>query len=363
MHLNFYFPAMKKRQAMLSLTVFFCATGFYTLIFAEDGSPFPEVNASILLPEKSHRIFRLSLERQQKSYAELVHSLILFHELKGGTELRPENQERIGLKVSTRHAPGLSTPPRLVDAVLAFLRLRGFDAEDVFLLDLDAGNLRGAGFLPPISSGKKTYRGHRVIALDSRRHFDEDWFHDSPLPPTPDFRARITLRFPQDRASRLREERRSYLPIPLFLGAHWIGLPVASDDRSIGIDAAAANGSLWAVDNNARFVGKGSVAPAATTEILAVPEYWEKHVFSILDLSRFQFASGDRFNASFVSSKPSLLLGENPFAIDAFAMASIGRVRSSVGFKPRSRKDSNLFRFAKELGLADVDKAELIDFR
>ena len=58
-----------------------------------------------------------------------------------------------------------------------------------------------------------------------------------------------------------------------------------------------------------------------------------------------------------------MLLGENPFAIDAFAMASIGRVRSSVGFKPRSRKDSNLFRFAKELGLADVEKAELIDFR
>ncbi len=352
-----------KRQAMLSLGAFFCTTVFCPSTLAQKVSPSFDDNESILLSEKSHRVFRLSLERQQKNYAELVHSLILFHEIKGGVELRPENQERIGLKVSTRHAPGLSTPPRLVNAVLSFLRLRGFDSEDVFLLDLDAGNLRNGGFLPPISSGKKTYRGHRVLDLDSRRYFDSDWFHDSPLPPTPDFRARIALRFPQDRASRLREERRSYLPIPLFLGAHWIGLPVASDDRSIGIDGASANGSLWAVDNNSRFVGKGSVAPAATTEILAVPEYWERHVFSILDLSRFQFASGDRFNASFVGSEPALLLGENPFALDAFAMATLGKVRSRMGFKPRSPKNSTLFRFAKELNLADVEKAELTDFR
>ena len=103
----------------------------------------------------------------------------------------------------------------------------------------------------------------------------------------------LSLRYPRDREVRLREERRSYLPAPLFLeDAFWINLPVAIDSRSMGIDAAVGNASLHAVDNNSRFLGRSTTAPSAATEILAIPEYWEKHLFSILDLSRFQYAGG-----------------------------------------------------------------------
>ena len=363
LHQKFYSPRDVKRQAMLVFAAVFSKFPMALLLAENPAAPLSgEGNATVPPVEKSLATFRFSLGKQDKEYSRSVQSLILLNELKGGVELHPERQSKIGLKVSTHFAPGLATPSRLVDAVLEFLKLRGFKLDDVFLLDLEANNLRRAGFLPPRSIGTNRYRGHRVLALDSRRHFDAKWFHDSPIPPTADFRARISLRNPRGRTSRLREERRSYLPAPLFIDdAYWINLPVALDSRSLVIDAAVANASLRAVDNNARFLGRQTTAPAAATEILAVPEYCEKHLFSILDLYRFQYAGGDRFDASFIASEPTLLLSENPFSLDAFALVPLNEVRRAKGFKPRPRKDSPIFRFAEELGLAELEKAKLID--
>ena len=327
------------------------------------GEPFlNEGNETVFPVEKPLTTFRLSLVKREKQYAHAVRSLVRLNEMKGGVELHPARQSKIGLKVSTHFAPGLTTPFPMVDAVLALLKARGFSSDDVFLLDLEAENLRRAGFLSRRSVGTNRYRGHHVLALDTRRYFDTKWFHDSPIPPTVDYRARISLRYPRDRVARLREERRSYLPVPLFLkDAYWINLPVAIDSLSLGIDAAVASASLRAVDNNARFLGRESTAPGAATEILAVPEYWEKHLFSILDLSRFQYAGGDKFNASFVASEPTLLLSENPFSLDAFALVALNKARAVKGFKPRPRKGSPLFRFAEELGLCKLVDAKLVD--
>ena len=45
-------------------------------------------------------------------------------------------------------------------------------------------------------------------------------------------------------------------------------------------------------------------------EILAIPEIWEKRIYSILDLSQYQFANGGQFDAEFLASNPTLL-GKN----------------------------------------------------
>lgn len=345
---------------MLASGIVFCLVSVVFLLGRTVEPSAIEDNALTANANKPLATFRVSLKEQDKEYAQLVHSIIQLNEAKGGIQLRPNRQTKVGLKLSTHFAPGLSTPIRLVDALLDFLKHRGFSPDDVFLLDLEANALRRGGFLPPKSTQRITYRGYRVLALDSRRHFNANWFHDSPIPPTADYRARIRLRNPRDFDARLREERRSYLPAPLFLEAHWIDLPVAVDSLSLGIDAAVANASLRAVDNNSRFLGRQSTAPAAATEILAVPEYWEKHLFSIIDLSRFQYAGGDRFNASFIGSDPTLLLSENPFSLDAFALVALNKARAANGLKPRSRKDAPLFRFAKELNLAEIEKAKLV---
>lgn len=314
-----------------------------------------------LFREKGLVTFRCSLGKPE-SYARSVRSLILFNELKGGVQLQPDRQSKVGIKLSTHFAPGLATSRPLVDALLDLLKARGFAPESVFLLDLESRGLRRSGFLPPRSKGGNRYRGHPVVALDSRTYFDERWFHDSPMPPSTDYRARLSLRYPRDREVRLREERRSYLPAPLFLeDAFWINLPVAIDSRSLGIDAAVGNASLHAVDNNSRFLGRSTTAPSAATEILAIPEYWEKHLFSILDLSRFQYAGGSKFDAQFLGGEQTLMLSENPLSVDYFAMEALSKARTAEGFDLRDRDKAPLFRFGADLGLARKGEARLVN--
>ncbi|MBU61965.1 MAG: hypothetical protein CMI26_05640 [Opitutae bacterium] len=322
---------------------------------------FPKDRTKSLFREKALVTYRCSLNKPD-DFARSVRSLILFNELKGGVQLQPDRQSKVGIKLSTHFAPGLATPLPLVDALLDFLKARGFASESVFLLDLESRGLRRSGILPPRSKGGNRYRGHAVVALDSRIYFDERWFHESPMPPSADYRARLSLRYPREREVRLREERRSYLPTPLFLeDAFWINLPVAIDSRSLGIDAAVGNASLHAVDNNSRFLGRSTTAPSAATEILAIPEYWEKHLFSILDLSRFQYAGGSKFDAQFVGGEPTLMLSENPLSVDYFAMEALSKFRSAEGFDFRDTEKASLFRFGEDLGLARKGKAQLVD--
>ncbi len=310
--------------------------------------------------EEARTVFRAEASGEELAYRRTVASLVARYEASSGVKLTPAVRPEIGLKLSTRFAPGLATPRRLVDALLDLLKKRGYERDVVFLLDLEERGLRRAGYMPPPGEALRRYRGHPVYALDEGKLYNDEWFHDSPLPPAKDFRARLLLRYPGDRESRLREERRSYLPAPLFLEeAHWINLPVLMDDLHLGLDAAAANASLRAVNNNVRFFGHATTTPASAAEILAIPEYWEKHLFSLIDLSRFQYAGSGNYNASFIASEPTLLLSENPFSLDYVAQGVLNVERVREGFEQRSRKNSQLFRFAKELGLAEVEKSKV----
>jgi hypothetical protein len=351
-----------KRQAMLAFGTVFSFS--FLVSFAVDSSGEPFVSKGRIqssLHQKSLATFRCSL-RKPENFARSVRSLILFNELKGGVKLQPDRQSKVGIKLSTHFAPGLATSRPLVNALLDLLKARGFVPDSVFLLDIESSGLRRSGFLPPRSKGGNRYRGHPVIALDSRAYFDEDWFHESPMPPTTDYRARLSLRYPRDRELRLREERRSYLPVPLFLeDVFWINLPVAIDSRSLGIDAAVGNASLHAVGNNSRFLGRSTTAPSAATEILAIPEYWEKHLFSILDLSLFQYAGGSKFDAQFLGGESTLMLSENPMSLDYFGMEALGKARAAEGFEVRDREKAQLFRFGEDLGMIRKSEARLID--
>ena len=117
-------------------------------------------------------------------------------------------------------------------------------------------------------------------------------------------------------------------PVLFFLkNVFWINLAVASDHINLGINGASANMSTGAISNYQRFLDRATIAPAAVTEILAIPEIWEKRTYSILDLSKFQFANGGQFDAEFIGRGSTLLLSENPFSIDRFALSVINPKR------------------------------------
>ncbi|MBL63328.1 MAG: hypothetical protein CMI30_07940 [Opitutae bacterium] len=271
----------------------------------------------------------------------------------------PKHFDTIGLKVQTANAPGLATPRALVDAAIDLLRTRGFHLKDLFILDAQSHNLRSAGFLPPLSKGGSKYRGVEVKALDEGSFFRSEWYHESPLPPSSGHVVRVKMAFPNDWEAQIREGRRSYLPTPLLLGkVGWINLPVAKDSASLGVEAAVANASLWNVGNNRRFLSRKSTAPAAAIEILAVPELWERHLFSVLSLEKFQCAGGRNFHAGYVKSRKSLFLSANPIAIDAVAFEVLRVERAKLELLPRSR-DQLLFQYARSLKLGDAREAKI----
>ena len=309
----------------------------------------------------SLEVFRSKIEASAPSYGSSVSKLVSFYEARGGRMLYPKLLPKIGIKLETSCAPGIQVSPALVDALLLFLEERGYLKEQVFIVGNDPFELKVAGF----SSGGGIplfYKGYRLYTSEDETYYNPNWFHESPLPPTPNDRARFFLRYPRNLKKRVEEERKSYLPARLFLGdVYWINLAVAMDSLHMGIDGAVANLSLGAVDNSRRFINKPTLAPAAAVEILAIPELWQKRIFSIIDLSRFQFAGGGNFDAEFLGYEPSLLLGENPFCVDYLALQSLNVARANGGFSTRKFEDVLMFRYAEELGLGKVRDCKLFD--
>lgn len=323
--------------------------------------PKSRVEKKTTADSRSMNVFRTKVGLSAESCRLALEKLVAFSEKKGGISLSPSSIGRIGIKIETSCAPGLQVSPALVEGLLLLLKKRGYQENQVFLADLDLQNLKMAGFAKG-AGDVRTYRGHRLFCSTDKGFFNPDWFHDSPMPPTIHDRARFFLRFPSDRKKRVAEERKSYLPALLFLeDVYWINLSVAMDSVNLGINGAATNLSLGSIDNYQRFLEKPTLGPAATTEILAIPEIWQKRAFSIIDLSKYQFAGGRSFDAEFVGREPVLLLGENPFSVDYFALRTLTTTREKKGFKARKPDDMLVFRYAKELGLGDVKDAKLFD--
>ena len=98
---------------------------------------------------------------------------------------------------------------------------------------------------------------------------------------------------------------------------------------------------------------------ATAIEILAIPEFWEKHLFSVIDLSEIQIAGGPDFNAEFIRQEPLLLLSKNPVFLDFHAMDILGEKRSRSKLK-KKLNETNLFKFAKELGLGTAPSSKTV---
>ena len=320
-----------------------------------------EENEVFSSDDRSMNVFRAKSGNTVEFCRASIERLVSLSESKGGVRLSPAVLPKIGIKIETSCAPGLQVSPVLVDALLLFLEGRGYRNGQVFVADHNLMALRSAGFAKG-SGPPRFFKGYPLFCSEDKSFFNSDWYHDSPLPPTPQDRVRFFLRYPKDREKRLIEERKSYLPSRLFLGeVHWINLAVAMDSLNLAIDGAAANFSLGGIDNAQRFLEKPTLAPAAVAEILAIPEIWQKRVFSIIDLSKFQFAGGGRFDAEFLGREPILLLGENPFSVDYFALQTLNEMRVKRGFSTRKPDEALIFRYAKELGLGDVKRAKLFD--
>ncbi len=286
-----------------------------------------------------------------------VETLVRTYEDTSGNKLQPGEHGVVGIKIYTSSGPGLRTPPNLIRAVVTALEQRGFDRKNIFLLDLNSERLRDCGFLPRRENQPKEFEGIPVYALDSGEYYNKEWFYDSNLPS----RERVAMAAANSRFSYEDdpEERKSYLAYPLISQVDfWINLPMAADNKALGISGALANATLWNISNNTRFFASPANAPVATAEIAAIPELRETWIFTLQTLERYQFMGGPRFDSLYTGQEPKLWLSANPVAIDYLMWRRIYNGRARERF-PVPERDPQLFEYAQAVGLGNYKLEDL----
>ena len=285
----------------------------------------------------------------QSDYLSSLSKILPVLESDHSIKIDPKTFPMVAIKLDTSLAPGIQTSKHLLDGILNWLSSRGYEKKEIVLFDRERDGLKEAGFISEETAIE--YGGYRVLHALEDDYFMDGWFHDSPLPPTSFDRAKYILQFPAEPKRRQLEERKSYLPALLFKDAFWINLAVPMDDVFLGVDGAAANISLGAVNNYGRFLKKTTMAPATVAEILAIPEIWDKRIFSILDFSKYQVANGQRFDSKYTEKKNRFYMSRNPFSLDYLAWKIISEQRDKRSLSQRKLNNSLLFRYAEELGL------------
>jgi hypothetical protein len=281
----------------------------------------------------------------------------------GAKALKPGAHRSVGLKVYSESGAGLGTPPALVRAVISALVRRGFAPDRIFIVGRNEGRLRETGFLPALSRGGERFDGHPVLVLESQRHYDPVWFYESPLPapyPTsrvkhddPDVPTTDLERLRKDSAA---EDRKSFLPAPLFLDTDfWINLPVYSDHPVIGLSGALANATLWNASNTQRFCRSPASAPTAIAEMAAIPELHETWRLTIVSLEHYQYIGGPLFNSLYTKSEPRLWLSADPVLLDSLMLNRLNAARKREHFPPLFENDRRLFEYAQQLGLGTAE--------
>jgi hypothetical protein len=282
-------------------------------------------------------------------YETAVAAILRAFEEQRGEKLSPGATGRVGLKVYTNSGPGLATPVSLVRAVLASLKERGFQREDLFLVDMNETRLRRSGFLSGGFEESLTFEGHPVYALESGRYYDPEWYYDSPLPPRSE--PGLVSHRREFSYEPMHQDRQSQLAVPLLRNVDfWINLPVYSDHPALGLNGALVNATLWNGSNTLRFFQSDVNGPAAVAEMAAVPELAERWIFTLASRELYQFVGGPAFRSLYTASEPVLMLSADPVALDAEMYRLINKRRADRRFPPLEEELRQL-EYARQLNL------------
>ena len=290
---------------------------------------------------------------ESSAYNSEVERLLEAYEKAVGFELKRGGRGKVGLKVNTRSGRGLATPLPLLRGLIAAMEVRGFDRDDILLVDYSTHSLRQAGIMPFQTTADPRFEGCRVLALDSDQYYDDAWYYDSPLPPALQQEPQLysTVRSTKTELVAGARERKSFLPLPLLLKVDfWINLATIADDPALGVDGALANATLWNVSNSQRFLANDATASAAVAEIAAIPELQERMVLHFVSLERYQFIGGPRFNSRYSRSERKLWMSSDPVALDRLMFERLNKYRGIEGF-PLIEPMPRQFPFAASLGL------------
>ena len=334
---------------------------FATVVVTLIGQPFPvRLGAEELVPRAPMgQIWEANLA-YETDYKKEVEALLAAYETEVARQLAVGARGKVGIKVNSRGGRGLSTPLPLLRAVVEAMKRRGYARDSILIVDFSEYSMRAAGIMPPLSADEAEFEGSPLIALNRDVFFDEDWFYDSPLPPSFEQRAQfVETRVSDNLLEAGSRERKSFLPMPLLFDVDfWINLAVGSHDPSLGIDGALAGATLWNVSNSRRFLVNQATASAAVAEIAAIPELSERMVLHFMSLDTYQFIGGPFFNSIYTRSEPKLWMSSDPVALDRSIFERINVMRRVEGFPEIYPLPQQLL-FAASLGLGFLDLSQI----
>ena len=307
---------------------------------------------------ESEKVYELSrnVKKEKIPYAGLFQMIIRLENDLGFT-IHPARFPKIAINFDAKLTPVLCTDVSLIKSIIKFLEIRDYGTEELLLVTYDL-SLSYQEIL------QKEFPRYKIITSRSQEYFHPDWFHESPLPPAIRDQTELMFKYPKESQIRSKLERQSRLPACLFLeNTYWINLATAMDDHYLGINGAITGITLNASSNTQRFRKDLTMGSANALEMLAIPELWEKRLFSVLDLTKMQIAGGPYLNSEFTKGSSYLYLSKNPVFLDYTGMKRIGEERKKLGLSDRDVDNCKLFDFAKELGLGDSKNNEMIQVK
>jgi uncharacterized protein (DUF362 family) len=241
--------------------------------------------------------------------------------------------DRVGIKIQTIPGPVMSTRKAVVDAVIQGLREAGVKKENILVFDQYALQMENAGF----EFGAKNKLGTRVTATVPDHGYDPDVFLDLPIPGK-----LIWGDFEFQKDVPEREEQLStkshFTKILTSEVDKVIHIAVPTTHPGLGLYGAHLGCSLGLIDNGRRFQRPSYTREDSLTEILSHAQIQKKVVLHIVDALIVQYAGGPAFDPEYCTPMQSVLVSQDPIALDRVLLAEVNRLRPKVRLEPLPEK-------------------------
>ncbi len=267
--------------------------------------------------------------------------------------------ERIGLRISTTGGNITSTHQSLVQAIVDGLVSAGIQPGDIIVWDKNPHHMISAGYVPMQPDNqwqcKATVDGsgwdpevfyfHETVG---RLIWGDYEFKGTALPviasdgsaepeKTPDTRDQISNR--SYFSNILTKEVDKVINIPSMTSHPGAGL--------LGCLSALALGS---VDNHRRFLDGSAASARAIAEILQKEVIADKIILHVMDGLIMQYAGGPAFDPHYADSKGFIMIGQDPVAIDSWALLQMEYRREDTAVVPIGTKADHI-KAAQAFGL------------
>lgn len=254
----------------------------------------------------------------------------------------------VGIKVNTAAAPLQASRAAVVEALVDGLRAAGVAGTNIIVWDLEADDLRQAGF--------QSNDRYQVRAVIDDSGWDAERYHESDI---------VGKLIWGDLLYGQTEEQvstRSHLPRLLTQTiTKLVNVPVLQDHENYGISGCLFNLTARAVDNGRRFAYSTPAGVPDLVSLAARTEIRDKAVLHVMDALVAGYAGGPGFKLRYSEGAGRLYLSRDPVAIDTLGLQWIENQRAAANIPALGSRALHVAAAGRAgLGQADTNLVEVV---